>query len=603
MADNIIQKIVKLILDRDSAQNTEKDAKKALGGIDGALESLKERAKHLAEALAAAFALHKLFEFGKSAVEMAMEAQKTWSSLAATVDATGVSFASLAPIIRKSADAFAAATIHDDDSYAMALQRLIVVTGDVEASLHNMGMVANVAAAFFGGDLASAAELVAKVMNGNVGMLSRMGIEAKNAQEGLEILASRSMGAATREANTMGGQMHQLNNEWDDFKKALGAAVIGTNAAHSGMGMLRAAVKEMLEWVDKNKDAIREWVKDGINFAIISADVLFRSITGMSLILMGAFHVGLGIAADGLAALANGYVAAVQGAALLAPFFGGSKEDSDNLREHAASIRATADALKEWAHAAIMGGSDEVAKGLNRLATPVFTPPTSAPRGAAPLDVQAPEAAREHQTELDKMSKFDVDYWKKRIRLTHASITGIKAAEKGLTTHLLSEFTVRQEAAASLAGELFGIMGSGIGPAAIGKAKQNAIEAAELAVRAGIAALNPFTAWMAPELLHGSEAHAGLALAWAGLGSAFGGNKGDTSVPSASFGGGMGGGVSQNASAASNASNPGVSVTVYVDGIDPTSARHQDLNAELEQQMRERYGDNSKISVIPRRSA
>lgn len=590
MNDNIISKIVRLIFDRESGKKTEEDAKKSLGGIDAGLDKLKESAKHLAEALAAAFAIHKLIEFGKEAIKQATASDRAWSSLRQTIQNAGGDIERLVPLARKASDAFAAATIHDDDSFAVSLQRLIVLTGDSEASLRNMGLVANVAAAFFEGDLVPATELVAKVMNGNTTVLHKMGIETKNAQDALDLLAKRSMGAATQEASTFGGQMKQLNNVWDDFQKAVGFALIGTNSATSTLGLLQGVIKSMITWVENNQSVIREWVTNGINFAITAADLLYRATVGLANIFQGAFNYALGVVASGLSWLGRGYANAIDAVAEFRKYF--DPEGYAAMLRHAAAVRADAEAIEEWAVAAKSAGRVQMGKGVNILGTPVFTPPKAGVVSAPPLKVEAPIIATGN---LDDLAKFDADYWKKRIGTTASGLSQITKMEKTHTTMLKAEFSARQEAAAALAGELFDVLSGGIGPAAFLKAKQNALESAELGVRAFIASLNPLSAWQVPELLSGAAEHAALATAWFGLSAAAGGIGGSAPNVHTSLGAGA---AAKSAASAEDAKNPGVQVTVYVDGIDPKSASHQALLAQTNEEIKERYGENSQITVL-----
>lgn len=590
---NVIYKLVQLILDKTAAHKMEDDAKQSVGKVDQELNLLQRTAQRLATALAAAFAIQKIVSFARESVRAAMESDRVWSSLRQTVTAVGGDFDSLGPRIRRQADAFAAATIHDDDSFAESLQRLIVLTGDTQASMNNMGLVANVAAAFFEGDLAPAAELVAKVMNGNVSILGRMGIEAETAQEGLEILASRSMGAATKETQTFSGQLAQLNNLWGEFKEDVGGAIIGADGATNSFGLLQGVLVSLREWVAKNDDRIREWISRGINWTIIAIDALYRAVTGLGNLLQGGFNTALGIAVKGVAYITQGFAAAVSAGARFQEITG--QKSAADARAYADSVKAAAEALHEWADAAIAAGSAQVAEGVERFTTPVFTAP-SAPTAQTPeLEVNAPMVA-DHRMTLDELAKFDEDYWRKRIRLTNQGMATIKAAEQSLGEGIRSELTATQEIAAELGAELVGAMGAGIGPAAAGKARQNALEAAELTIRAGIASLNPFTAWMAPGYLSSAAAHAGLAVAWGALSAGFGGAGGGADVPT------VGGGVSaasQSAGAASDATPPGVHVVIHIDGIDPNSTRHQALLAATNQQVRERYGENSQITVIP----
>lgn len=600
MADNVIQRLIRLVFDRKSGKEVENEAKKTLGGVDGAIQQVEGTISRLAKALIAAFALKKVIDFGVASVRAAMESEKAWSALEQAVDNTGESFQRWESRIRAGADAFAAATIHDDDSYAKSLQRLVVLTGDVTASTNNMGLVANVAAAFFEGDLGPATDLVAKAMNGNVTALGKMGIQAKGAQDALEILAKRSMGAATKEAGTFGGQLTQLNNLWGEFKEEVGFAITGSNGATNAIGILKGVLIAVAEWVAKNKDAIQEWTVKGVNFAITAADVLYRAVFGLGNLLQGGFHYALGKSAEGLAVLTKGYASAVRGASILADFI--NKDTADDWFIQSLAIKQAARDLEDWANAAIEAGKVQMGKGADLFTAPVFTPasiPTA--KGPASLPKTSPMVAA-HEHDLDKLGKLDEAYWKKRVRLTGEGSLRMKAIEKDISANLFKEFSARQEAAASVASALFDAMGSGLGPTAALKAKQNLLEAAELGTRAVIASLNPFTAWQVGPLAAAALKHAGHAAAWFALSQAAGGGGGGGGQSSASSSGGVSGFTAAGASAsrAAEAEAPGVQVIVMVDGIDPLNQSHLVRLAAANQQIKELYGDKYTLQVMPR---
>src|SRR5687768_5796704 len=186
-----IMRRVRLVLDRIAAGRLEVDAKQALGGVEGALARLGRVARQVGGFLAAAFGVRALIRFGFDAVRTASEAERVWSKLRGTVEAAGEDFNDLEVDVRALGEAFQDATIHDSEEFADSLDRLITITGDVSASINNMGLVANVAAQFFRGDLAAATDLVGKVMQGQVMPLTRLGIAVKGAQEGLDVLAQR----------------------------------------------------------------------------------------------------------------------------------------------------------------------------------------------------------------------------------------------------------------------------------------------------------------------------------------------------------------------------------------------------------------------------
>ena len=376
MADNIIKRIIKMVLDRESAQKTQSDANAVADSIE---KSWKSMAAKIAGYLSVAFLLDKLLAFGKSAVDEAAKAEASWSKLAGTVNATGASFDSMSAQLHATASAFQDATTHSTGEFADSLGRVISLTGDASASMHNMGLIANVAAEFFGGELEPAANLVAKAMNGNTTALMKLGISANTAQEALNILATRSMGAAERETKTFTGQTKQLTNSWNDVKESIGNAIISSDGATDAFSVLRAAIKTLGEWVDNNRDVISNWVTRGIRFAIDATDVLYRATVGMTDLLKGGFQEAVGLAAQGLAKLVEGYAAAKLA---IITYTGLNKDEIPEILK----LFARADAIDTWAASVRAAGEDSVKKGLKVLATPIFSSDqfANAPTGAAP---------------------------------------------------------------------------------------------------------------------------------------------------------------------------------------------------------------------------
>jgi hypothetical protein len=407
MADNIIKRIIQLVLDKDSAKQTQADAEAVAKGVESAWKRMAEK---VAEYLTVAFAIDKIMGLGKAAVEQAAASQAAWNQLKGTVDATGVSFSSLELDIRSTGAAFQDATVHDTTQFVDALTTVVAITGDARASLNNMGLVANVAAEFFKGDLAPAADLVAKVMNGNVMQLQRMGIHATNAQSALEILAQRSMGAASRETQTWNGQLEQMHNQWNDILLDLGNAIISSGGATDGFSVMRAALQTLSHWVEENKGQIQTWVTTGVKFAIDAADVFIRAIVGMGDALIGGFTTSLGLSAQGVAFLMR----ALQGAVNVMALFDAATGDLAGAAKNsvlAVQIRTQADAIDKWGDAVAKIGADRVQKGIDVLSKPLFSSDqfSHAPSAPAPLNANTPMTSSQLSPEVQQAIKAYTD--------------------------------------------------------------------------------------------------------------------------------------------------------------------------------------------------
>lgn len=112
-----------------------------------------------------------------------------------------------------------------DDATRDALVRLNLVTNDTGASLDELGVVMDFARAK-NIDLGTAADIVGKVMGGNLGILSRYGIQLdKNAtsEQALAAIQQRSAGQAQTYAQTELGQLDRMKDKWGELTESIGA--------------------------------------------------------------------------------------------------------------------------------------------------------------------------------------------------------------------------------------------------------------------------------------------------------------------------------------------------------------------------------------------
>ena len=661
---------VRLKLRKESGEELEKDSKKALTGVETGMAGVKKAALALGAAIASAFAVAKIISFGKAAVAAALESQKQYADLASTVNAAGESYQALEKDVIAAANAFEASTIHDDGEYAMGLQRLIALTGDVGASMNNMGLLADVAARFFDGEMAPAADLVAKAMNGNVSALTRIGLQAGSAQEALDLLANRSMGAAADRAATLDGRLKQLNNGWGNFVKEVGLAMLAGDGAGEVVNVLGAAVQALRNWVEENREAIARWTTSGIRFAIDAADVLLRTLLGLSQVLRGAVKGALAAGALGISWLARGYALAYEAAGKFLSLIG-KAEWGNSLKQSAEWMREQADALRDYAVAAAEAGGEDVAAGLGRFARRMFSSDSlggggrpgprvggdtamvganARPEGGAGAEevkelerletrtdrmVAALErfgAAMATQRTLSTLLGDDFDALAAEASTLESTIAtlaeeGMEPTDEALLMlrdrlrEVRSEMALTEEATrleeeamraqAFAAGELASALGmamaGGLGPFAKGKARQNALEAAELTLRAVAAALTGFGAGKAGAFLGLAAKHGALAGAWGLLGSTVGGGGAPGGLPS--LGGGGGGGISPttarttSSGSAARATPLGADIQIHFvgPGFKATNPEVQRVVFGATQEATERYG-NVRVRTFQRNS-
>jgi hypothetical protein len=358
----MIQRIVRLILDRNAARKTEEDAKKTLGGVDEGLKRLKRTAAALGAAIVAAFGLRAIIQFGRAAINAAKEETLVVARLASAVDNAGGSFADTRDEILGLVDALEDAT--GMGGFEDTLSSLIGITGDVEASLNNVGLVANVAAQFFGGDMTRAAQLLGRTMYGEATAFRRYGIAAESAQEVLELLATRTMGAAERSAQSFGGRVNVLNELWIRFQEALGYVLIGANDTVGILDVLTGVVRVMIKWVGDNEASLRSWIVNGFHFLVAAVDGTYRGIRGLAEIVSGTLQLSIGVGLRAALALVEGFVLVAEAAGKVAGILGFEK-----VAEGAQRLRDMADAAKEVADTMMIAGAESIAEGARRIVT------------------------------------------------------------------------------------------------------------------------------------------------------------------------------------------------------------------------------------------
>jgi hypothetical protein len=192
--------------------------------------------------------------FGAIAVKAALEGQQAHAQLVTAVQNSGTAFASVGGQVEEMSGRFAKLGFENDQVDA-ALARLVQSTGNVSASMREMGLVADFARARHIG-LEEAATVVGKVMNGNMTVLQRMGIATKDAAgntltaaAALQMLSERFGGAAQANASTYAGKLQALNAEWHNMVEQVGNMLLPVLANVAGK------MADVAGWFDQHRQA------------------------------------------------------------------------------------------------------------------------------------------------------------------------------------------------------------------------------------------------------------------------------------------------------------------------------------------------------------
>lgn len=138
-----------------------------------------------------------------SSVKAAMDAEKVMASLQAQMKASGLSFDENSAKIDAQVTALSRMSGLDDEDLTSGLTKLIRVTGDTDKALSRMGLVADLARAR-NIDVSKSADIVGKVMAGNIGILSRYGVVVEKGST-----VTEALGAAQQK---VGGQAEAYGN-------------------------------------------------------------------------------------------------------------------------------------------------------------------------------------------------------------------------------------------------------------------------------------------------------------------------------------------------------------------------------------------------------
>lgn len=604
-----IRRLVQLVLDRNAAKKTEAGAKKSLGVVEKGLGRLKQAAIGLGAALGAAFVTRKIFQFGKAAVRTAAEADAIWNRLRGTVEGAGEDFDALQPSIVATARAMQDATTVGDEDFASTLQALVNISQDVAGSIENVGLVADLAAAQQI-DLRTAALLVGRAMVGQTSLLSRYGIVVEEGADAVEVMREQFGGMAANEAKSLEGQVAQLNNEWADLLQAVGEVIVGATDGAGILGVLIETTKNLTEWVNRNKDSLIA-VGQAFGWVAKVAGLVWDGWRRLALIGSGALLGTLGVLQEGAVRLNRAFAATLDVMADVVDRIPGLGAVADFLRDRAEEARADAtrmdleaDAARKTAKALWDQATAQRAVNRARSEGPSIPEPPGGGSeeeeggGGDPLSARIESLGAAAITAEDGLARLRKD----SILPLDDALAGLEERNRLVQSGLMLTASNAKETGevASTAGQVIGAaLGSGIGALAEGKAKQNAIMAAEQLALGLVASLNPLTAPKAAGHFTAAGKFAGIATAWAGLAGATGGAGG---VGGGSAGGvGAAGGtrdVGGRTSESVGAPGPELSVYFTGEGFDAINPKVQRVVQTALREAEANAGSNARVRTF-----
>lgn len=255
-----------------------------LPGFKSARHQVQDFASEAKALVAEAFAGFTIFEFFKTAVEKATEAEQSYVQLSNTLANVGVSYEHNRGQIEQTIVSLQkVANVRSDDAIK-GFNTLVQRSGDYNGSLKNMVLTADLAKAKHL-EFDDAAELVGRVMGGNTRVLKQFGIVTKDSTEGLRLLQERVGGAAAADMATWGGQIEATWIKLLNMAEAVGDIITGSSTLGGSLGDLREIIGNVTDYIETNRADFVFW----FNIIIAGAKEAVRAVVDLG---KAAFFAG-----------------------------------------------------------------------------------------------------------------------------------------------------------------------------------------------------------------------------------------------------------------------------------------------------------------------
>jgi hypothetical protein len=282
------------------------DLDRSLNGIEGNLKNIGLAAMAAGAAIIAGFGV---------AFKAAEEERIGIVKLSQALKNVGVSYDDVKESLEGVISATQRKTGIADDQQRNALRRLLVITGDYKKALDLLPLALDMASAM-DMDLTMASQLLGRVMEGNVSVLTRYGIQLKegtSAAEALAVIQAKVGGSAAAAMSPI----ELLGNTMGDLSEEIGGVLTPTINDLLKNNII-PMVEKMIEWVKMNPEVIKSVAAlavgllagGGIIFAmsmlskviagVNAALIIMQSLTGVGIIKM---LIGLGVAAGAIAGM------------------------------------------------------------------------------------------------------------------------------------------------------------------------------------------------------------------------------------------------------------------------------------------------------------
>lgn len=204
------------------------NANKAMSSVGKSAGGLGSKIAKVGAAIAAAFSVQKIIQFGKESVRAMMEDQKSAAILARTLKNVTKAKADDIAITEAFINKTAMATGIADDELRPAFARLVRTTKDTTKAQKLLNLALDMSAAT-GKPLSSVVNALGRAADGSLSGLTRMGVsidkatlKSKDFAKVLPQLQEMFGGSMQADVGTFAGQVRVLSNAWGEIKEAVG---------------------------------------------------------------------------------------------------------------------------------------------------------------------------------------------------------------------------------------------------------------------------------------------------------------------------------------------------------------------------------------------
>lgn len=141
-------------------------------------------------------------------------------------------------------------------------------------------------AAYMHEDLSTAVQQLGQTLDGTVGRIGQaiptlQQLTAEQLRNGaaIDIIAQKYKGFAANDLQTFDGALAQVSHGYDDVLKAIGKNIAGSQAVINVLANVADIFGQLTDYIDENKAAIAQFVKDGVVYLAKSVGVLSEAIS------------------------------------------------------------------------------------------------------------------------------------------------------------------------------------------------------------------------------------------------------------------------------------------------------------------------------------